>query len=116
MSQGTRSFSPGLEQSIASPDASTSLYSFVFEGQDFSIRMSTPAPLGDATWASSSLRYLVTNGSASSTITIRRFEKKGSVRSSSSTSASEVAFPSNRLTAISSASSPSTRRLMAWID
>ena len=57
-------------------------------------RIRTPEPLGEATSALQILPILVTKVSASSTMTIRRrFEKKGSVRSSSRTSASDATSP-----------------------
>ena len=68
-----------------------------------------PESEGLTTYASRSLRYFVTNVSASSTMTSRRREKNGSVHTSSRTVASGVTGPANRLMPASRSSSGKNR-------
>src|SRR5262249_1558304 len=56
--------------------------SFVFDGHDFTSRISTPLSDGLAAYFSSKARLRVTNGSAWSMTTTRRSLRNGSVSSS----------------------------------
>ena len=112
-SQGTSSDSRRPAQSIAIPSLATSFARLVVLVQLLHWSSKVPDCGGLVTNASRSLRYLVTNGSASSTMTSRLREKKGIVRTSSRTSARETADPVNRVTDASSSGSGKMARMTA---
>ena len=117
MSQETMSLSRGDLQSIARPTRSTILASLVVDVQDLTARISTPEVEGCSANDSSSLRCAVTNGSALLTTTMRRFDRNGTVRVSSSTCAKPEVSPANLDKANSSSPrSPSAARAIASID